>query len=473
MVWGSPPTTTLDHVSDYADLSLWHDTMPAGEFAPRPRAEGAIEADVAIVGGGLTGLWTAYYLRSRDPSLRIVVLESEVAGFGASGRNGGWCSALLPMSIESMAASHSLEAALRLQREMFATVDEVGRVADQEGIDCHFAKGGTINLARSEVQELRLRRHRDDLHRLGFTDADYRWLDADETRQRVGATNVRGAVYTPHCAAIHPSRLVRGVARAVESQGTIIHEHSRVTEIGPHLVRTADATVRAGVVVRATEAFTSQLPGHRRAVAPVYSLMIATEPLADDVVAGVGLRQRETFNDARRMVIYGQRTADNRLAFGGRGAPYHFASAMRPEFDRHAAVHSGLADALRDLFPELAHVRITHRWGGAVGVPRDWWCSVGFDRTTGMAAAGGYVGDGVGTTNLAGRTLADLITGTDSPLVDLPWVGHRSRRWEPEPLRWLGINTMVRLPSGADRFENRTGRTARVRDAVLRRVIGH
>lgn len=452
---------------------MWHDTMPAGEYVPRPAAEGTIDADVAIVGGGLTGLWTAYYLRRHDPSLRVVVLEAEVAGFGASGRNGGWCSALLPMSIETMAASHSLDAALRLQREMFATIDEVGRVVAEEGINCHFAKGGTIALARSAVQVPRLREHIDDLHRHGFTDTDYRWLDADEAQRRVGATEVLGAMFTPHCAAIHPSRLVRGLARVVESHGAIVHEQSRVVELAPHVVRTDTATVRAGVVVRATEAFTSQLPGHRRTVAPVYSLMIATEPLADDVIERIGLRDRETFNDARRMVIYGQRTADNRLAFGGRGAPYHFASAMRPEFDRHEGVHTGLAETLRGLFPELASARITHRWGGAVGVPRDWWCSVGFDRSTGMAAAGGYVGDGVGTTNLAGRTLADLITGTESPLVDLPWVGHRSRRWEPEPLRWLGINTMVRLPSGADRFEARTGRRARVRDAVLRRVIGH
>jgi glycine/D-amino acid oxidase-like deaminating enzyme len=460
-------------VSDYTDLSLWHDTMPAGEYVPRPRAEGIIDADVAIVGGGLTGLWTAYYLRRRDPSLRVVVLEAEVAGFGASGRNGGWCSALLPMSIESIATSHSLDAALRLQREMFATVDEVGRVAAEEGIDCHFAKGGTLNLARSELQVTRLRADVDHLHEQGFTDDDYCWLDADETRRRVRATNICGALFTPHCAAIHPSRLVRGLTRTVESHGAVVHEQSRVIGIEPHMVRTTEATVRAGVVVRATEAFTSQLPGQRRTIAPIYSLMIATEPLTDDVVERIGLHNRETFNDARRMVIYGQRTADNRLAFGGRGAPYHFASAMRPGFDRNAAVHSGLADALRELFPEVASARITHQWGGAVGVPRDWWCSVGFDRTSGMAAAGGYVGDGVGTTNLAGRTLADLITGTDSPLVDLPWVGHRSRRWEPEPLRWLGINTVVRLPSGADRFETRTGRPAKVRDAVLRRVIGH
>jgi glycine/D-amino acid oxidase-like deaminating enzyme len=186
----------------------------------------------------------------------------------------------------------------------------------------------------------------------------------------------------------------------------------------------------------------------------------------------VGWAERSTFSDARRMVIYGQRTADDRIAFGGRGAPYHFGSALKPSFEQHRRVHELLAQTLHELFPPLGDVRIDHRWGGAVGVPRDWQCSVGLDRSTGMAWAGGYVGDGVGTTNLAGRTLADLITGTATELVDLPWVGHRSRRWEPEPLRWIGINSMVRLPIGIDRYEERHRRPERWRSAILDRMTG-
>jgi len=453
--------------------SLWHDTLPPDWTVDRPPLPGSTSADVVIVGAGYTGLWTAYYLSRRDPSLRIVVLESEIVGFGASGRNGGWCSALLPMSHEAMATRHGRDAALAMQRAMYDTVDEVGSVVAAEEIDCHFAKGGYVHLARSTVQAARIRAEVEAQHAVGLGPEHHQWLDADAARERVNATDVEGAAYTPHCAAIHPARLALGLARVVEARGVTIHEHTRVTSIEPSRVVTEHGVVTAPHVVRATEAFTARLPGLRRAVAPIYSLMVATEPLPTAFWDEVGLRHRETFNDGRRMIIYGQRTADDRLAFGGRGAPYHFASAMKPEFDRDESVQDSLRDTLRELFPSMGDAAITHRWGGAVAAPRDWWCSVGLDRSTGIAWAGGYVGDGVSTTNLSGRTLADLITGTASPLTALPWVDHRSRRWEPEPFRWIGINTMVKLPVGADRYESTTGKPERWRSAIIGRITGH
>ncbi len=463
---------TIGRMPPYADLSLWHASLGANAWTPRPALPGNSDVDVAIIGGGLTGLWTAYYLNRRDPTLRVAVIEAEVAGFGASGRNGGWCSALLPMSFEKMARQHSHDAAMRMQQAMFATVDEIGRVVADEGIDCHYTKGGTIDLARNAPQRERVQaevRHR---RQLGFTDDDYRWLDADEAAARLHASDVQGAMFTPHCAAVHPSRLTRGIAEAVVRRGVSIYEQTRVQSFGNGVVVTDHGTVRAAAIVRATEAFTPTLPGERRTVAPIYSLMIATEPLDDATLQHIGLHERSTFNDARHLVIYGQRTADGRIAFGGRGAPYHFGSAIRPSFDRHDAVHDGLRATLVELFPILRDAQITHRWGGPVGIPRDWWCSVGFDRARGVGWAGGYVGDGLSTTNLAGRTLADLITGERSDLVDLPWVGHRSRRWEPEPLRWLGINTMVRLPVQADASEQRRQRQDRWRTGVINRFTG-
>ncbi len=455
-------------------LSLWHATAPADELAlVRPALDGDLDVDIAIVGGGFTGLWTAYYLHLAEPRLRIAILEGNVVGFGASGRNGGWCSSLLPMSLEAIAHERGDDQASRLQRAMYDTVDEIAAVTAAEGIDCHFAKGGYVQLARTPLQAQRIRAEVDSTRRFGIGDDDYRWLTPDEARQHVGASRVHGAAFTPHCAAIHPLRLARGLARAVERQGTTIFENTRVSEIAVGRAVTSAGTVAADVVVRATEAFTPHLKGMRRTVAPIYSLMIATDPLPTGAFEQIGLRQRQTFNDARRMIIYGQRTADDRLAFGGRGAPYHFASAIKPEFDRNDTVRVRLADTLRDLFPVLADAEFTHHWGGAVAAPRDWWCSVGYDPTTTMAWAGGYVGDGVATTNLAGRTLAHLITANASDLTTLPWVGHRSRRWEPEPLRWIGINTMVRLPDGADRYEERTGRSERWRTALIGRLTGH
>lgn len=448
-------------------LGYWLSTF---DLTPRAALPGDIDADVAVVGAGFTGLWTAYYLSRADPSLRIAVVEARVAGFGASGRNGGWCSALFPASPAALAHRHGRPAAEAMLRAMESTVDEVGRVAADEGIDCDFAKGGTLTLARTSAQEVRARELVESEASFGV---DVTWLSAAEAERRCGATSVRGGVYTPHCAAIHPGRLVRGLAEAVERRGVAVYERTRALALRSGALVTDRGTVRAPVVVRATEGYTPDLPGERRTLVPVYSLMVATEPLPASFWAAAGLAQRETFTDLRRMIVYGQRTADDRLAFGGRGAPYHFGSRVAPDFDRNPRVHQAIEATLVELFPALGPTPpISHRWGGPLGVPRDWTASVGYDRASGLAWGGGYVGDGVGTSNLAGRTLADLITGTTSDLTALPWVGHRSRRWEPEPLRWLGINTARRLTDVADAREHRTGRPSRL-GALVDRALGH
>ncbi|MCU0301259.1 MAG: FAD-binding oxidoreductase [Candidatus Nanopelagicales bacterium] len=453
------------------DLSFWWDSLGAPPAARAP-LDGDLDVDVAIVGAGYTGLWTAYYLTQLEPRLQVAVVEARVAGFGASGRNGGWCSALFPASIDAVARMSSRVEALAMQHAMHATVDEVGRVAAVEGLAIDWAKGGTVGLARTQAQLERARAAIAHWRSWGFGAADYRLLDADEAAARAGATDVLGATFTPHCAAIHPAKLVRGLAEVVERRGVRILEQTVATSVEAGVVRTAWGDVRAPFVVRATEGFTARLPGHRRTLLPVYSLMLATEPLPDDVWAEIGLAARETFNDARHLIIYGQRTADGRLAFGGRGAPYHFASRVEGGFDRVPAVHEGLWRTLVELFPVLAPYRATHTWGGPLGIPRDWFASCGLDRRTGLAWAGGYVGDGVATSNLAGRTLADLIVGRTTELTRLPWVGHRSRRWEPEPLRWLGANGGLAVMSSADAAEARTGRPAR-RAAVFGRLLGH
>jgi len=458
-------------IDGYRGLSYWMSSVD-DDLRPRPTLPGDVDVDVAIVGAGYTGLWTAYYLAGADPGLRIAVLEAEIAGYGASGRNGGWCSALLPQSVAALARRHGRVKAVALCRTMQSTVDEVGRVADAEGIDCHFAKGGTVVLARNRAQWIRARDEVEEARTYGFGADDLALLGPDETTSHCTATNVVGATYTPHCAAIHPARLVRGLATAVERRGVRLFERTRATELRPRLVQTVHGTVRAEVVVRATEGYTALLPGHRRTLAPVYSLMVATEPLPDSVWRCIGLDARQTLSDHRHMIIYGQRTADDRFAFGGRGAPYHFGSTIRPEFDREPRVHAEIAKALRGLFPAIGpEVEMTHSWGGPLGVAQDWAPSVGLDRSLGLAWAGGYVGDGVGTSNLAGRTLADLITGTESDLVRLPWVGHRSPRWTPEPLRWLGVNAGLRVMNSADHAEARTGRTSR-RAALFGRLLG-
>lgn len=446
---------------DYRSVSLWFDQL--GPVEPRPALDGEVAADVAVVGAGYTGLWSAYYLTERDPSLRVAVLEAEVAGFGASGRNGGWCSALYPVSIARLAAEAGRPAALAQYAAMRDSVAEVVRVAAAEEIDADIAVGGTVVLARSEPQLGRARDEVDEARRFGL---DLHLLDGDEARARLHATSVLGGTFTPHCAALHPAKLARGLARVVADRGVRLYEGSPVVAVEPGRVRTARGTVRADVVVRATEAFTAQLPGLRRELAPVYSLVTATEPLPARVWKHIGLEGRETFSDYRHLIVYGQRTADDRLVFGGRGAPYHLGSRIRPRFDRAADVFEALRATVVDLFPMLRTVVFTHRWGGPLGIARDWHPSVGFDATNATAWAGGYVGDGVSTSNLAGRTLAALITGIEDEVLRLPWVGHRSRRWEPEPLRWLGVNAGLRAMTLADAVESRTGRPSRTAGTV-------
>ena len=447
---------------DYRSLSLWFDQLDE-PLTPRPALADDREVDVAIVGAGFTGLWTAYYLQQLDPDLRIALVEAEIAGFGASGRNCGWCSALFPASAGTLAAEVGEDAARAQYAAMRDTVEEVVRVAAAEGIDADIAPGGTVVLARSGPQLERARHEVAESERFGLGTT---LLDASEARARLAATDVHGGTYTPHCATVQPAKLVRGLARVVEQRGATIYERTPALAIEPGRVRTTAGSLRARHVVRATEGYTARLAGHRRTLAPVYSLMIATEPLPDSTWDEIGLRARECFSDFRHLIIYGQRTADGRMVFGGRGAPYHFASRIAPGYDRAPAVFAGLEDVLHELFPVLRGVTVTHRWGGPLGIARDWHASVGLDRATGFAWAGGYVGDGVSTTNLAGRTLADLITGRSSELTGLPWVGHRSRRWEPEPLRWLEVNAGLRAMTWADAAENRRGRTSRMASLV-------
>ncbi len=440
---------------DYRGLSFWHDTVP-DDLTPRAALPGTLDADVAIIGGGLTGLWTAWYLLERDPTLDIVILEKEIAGFGASGRNGGWCSALFPRATASLERTHGLDAALAMRRAMIDTVDEVGRVAASLDLDIDYAKGGTIAFARSAVQLRAAQAEVDEAARYG-----------------VDPIVMRGdASFDPNCARVHPAKLVRGLARAVEARGATLYEGTEVLDYGPREVTTALGTVRADRVVVATEGYGATLRATHRRVLPLYSLMIATEPLPDSTWQELGIEHGQTFTDYRHLLVYGQRTADNRFAFGGRGARYHWGSAIRAEYDRVPAVFAHLRRTLGELFPAIGTVPVTHTWGGPLGVPRDWHASASFDPATGMASAGGYVGDGLSTTNLAGRTLADLMTGTDSELTALPWVNHRSPSWEPEPLRFVGANAGLAAMTVADAEERMTGRRS-LAARVMGPLTGH
>lgn len=442
--------------------SLWIATAgPPPSLPDIPLPE---RADVVIIGGGYTGLWTALHILREQPDLSVVVLERTRVGFGASGRNGGWASALFPTSMERIAAFSSREAAMQMQRAMQRVVDEVGEWSAEEGIDCKFAKGGTITVARNRAQVDSL--WAEVAHARDWGDSDVRYLDATAASAHVRIAGTMAAKYTPHCAAIHPLRLVHGLAAAVLRRGGRILQETAALSYSPGIVSTNRGVISCDVVIRATEGFTARFDAHARELMPIYSLMIATEPLSDEQWDVIGLASRETFADQRHVVIYGQRTADGRLAFGGRGAPYHWGSAVDARYDTHRTVHRHLHETLLDLFPSLGGVRITHRWGGALGIPRDYMPFVRY--ADGVGSAGGYVGDGVASAALAGRTLADLVLGRSTDRTALPWVNHEGRAWEPEPVRWLEANGMLAGLALADRMEARTGRPSAIADLLYR-----
>jgi len=435
-------------------VSFWWHAL-GGVPPQRPPLPGSTDVDVCIVGAGYTGLWTAYYLKTLQPDLRVTVLEQRFAGFGASGRNGGWLTNSVTGGRERYAATHGRDAAAAQQRMLNETVDEVIAVAAREGIDADIVKGGERNVARNPAQLARLR---------AFVDAEAQWphtdlelQDAAATAERLRVSGAVGSAWHPHCARVHPAKLVRGLAAAAERAGVVIHEGTTVSQIVPGVAVTDHGSVRAGTIVRATEGFTADLRGEHRTLLPMNSSMIATAPLPASFWDAVGWDGRETLGDLAHVYMYAQRTADDRIAFGGRGVPYRYASHVDTDGTTQARTIESLTALLRAFFPDAADVPIDHAWSGVLGVPRDWSASVGLDAATGIGWAGGYVGTGVTATNLAGRTLADLVLRRDTELARLPWVGHRARRWEPEPLRWTAVQTIYAAYRAADRAEASSG----------------
>lgn len=455
-------------------ISFWY----ADDGLPEPREPLGGDATAAggIGGGGYTGLWTAYYLKKAAPFLRVTVLEQKFCGYGASGRNGGWLYNGIA-GRDRYAKLHGHEAAVRLQKAMNETVDEVVRVAAEEGIEADVHQGGVLEVAYTPAQLARLKAFHE--HELSYGEKDRELYGARETVERVRVADAVGSTWTPHGARLHPVKLIKGLAAAAEALGVTIHEKTPVTEIRPKHAVTPYGTVRAPYVLRCTEGFTASLKGQKRTWLPMNSSMIATERLTPEQWATIGWEGRETLGDMAHAYMYAQRTADDRIALGGRGVPYRFGSRTDNDGRTQQATIDALHEILVRFFPSLAGVGVAHAWSGVLGVPRDWCATVTLDRSTGLGWAGGYVGSGVATTNLAARTLRDLIqqdSGQAGPtdLTALPWVDHKVRKWEPEPFRWLGVQGMYATYRTADRRELTThsaqsSRLARMADRVAGR----
>ena len=454
---------------DYSQVSFWLETC-GDSLRPRPPLDGSATADVAIMGAGYTGLWTAYYLLRHDPSLRVVILERDIAGFGASGRNGAWCAPGLNITAGRLEKLHGHEAARATYEAVFEAVDEIHRVSIEHDLDIAWRRGGELIVARGPHETPQLEDEYRELERFGFGDR-YLLLDASELSARIQVSRATGALFTPDAASIQPAKLARGLARAVEGMGAKIHEGTEVTDYQPRsstsrpILRTPTGDVTADVVVLAGEAYLTRLRRLHRSMIPVWSLIVLTEPLPDAAWEEIGWQGHELIGSPRFTVVYLSRTSERRLLFGGRGAPYRFGSPIRDEYDRHAPTHEMLRDLAREWFPPLARhdVKFTHAWGGPLGMPRDWHPTISFDRVAGIASARGYIGHGVSTANLAGRTLAELITGRRTTRTSLPLVGHRSRSWEPEPFRWLGVRFVQAALGRVDRLAEESGKPPRGR----------
>ena len=447
---------------DYASVSYWLETC-GDDLTPRPALDGSATADVAILGGGYTGLWTAYYLLKANPGLRVTIVEAEICGFGASGRNGAWCAPGLNITLKRLEQLHGHAAASRQYKAVDDAIDEVGRVALAEGIDIDWRRGGELIVARGPHENPQLEASYRELERFGLAD-HYQLLDATELEARICVGGATGALFTPDAATIQPAKLARGLARTVERMGATIYEQTPVVDFrhGSHSNRpaflTATGYVSADVIVLAGEAYLSGLRQLHRSLIPVYSLIVLTEPLPEDAWAQIGWGAHELLGSPRWTVVYLSRTADGRLLFGGRGAPYRFGSPIRDEYDRHGPTHEMLRGMAREWFPVLGDFQFTHAWGGPVGMARDWHPTISYDATSGVASARAYIGHGVSTANLAGRTLAELMCGQQTERTDLPLVNHHSRNWEPEPLRWLGVRFMQTSLARVDRLAEESGK---------------
>jgi glycine/D-amino acid oxidase-like deaminating enzyme len=449
----------------YSALSLWLEQ--AGDLTPRPALPGPLAVDVAIVGAGFTGLWSAYYLKKADPSLRIAVLEKDIASYGASGRNGGWCYGHLNGSIDGYARGASRELAVAMKRENHRTVDVIGEVLAAEGIDAGFVKGGALIVARTYEQEQALRAGLEHERASGVGDDVAVWRDAAALQERVAVAGALGAKHELQCARVQPARLARGLADVVERLGVAIYEQTEVLKIDKGVVRTAHGDVTCDMVVRGTEAYTVHIRGEGRRIQPITSQVVATEPLPEDVWQQLGFDGREVLADMVHLGMYCQRTTDDRLAMGGRGGFQPRRGGLDEAEILDPRVFEALRAAVRELFPAAGDATFTHAWGGVWGAARDWAPAVGYEPERGVAWAGGY-GDGVCASNFAARTMADLILERDTELVSYPWINHRAPSWPPDPLPRVGARAMSMAYGRADAVARRTGRSPRWVKAVDR-----
>ena len=431
--------------------SLWRNQ---GSITARDCVKAANSFDVAIIGGGFSGLWSAYHLKQLQPSLKIAIFEQKYVGYGASGRNGGWASAEYPTSNSRLIKEHGVQTYKNLRKSLIESIDEIGQIAKSNAWQIEYAKGGALVFATNKAQLTRISSEIDDEHK---------FLTKDQASELLNVAKIKGGIYTPHCAALNPFNLTQSLAKYLESIGVKIFEESKVEEISDKALLVNGHRIGCQISIRATEAFTARKWIANQQI-PIYSLMIATERLSSEILTQIRNSQRATFQEACNLITYAQITGDNRLAIGGRGSRYKLFSHLSERSETDVRMHSALEKRAVKWFPQLQSVNFEYRWGGPIALTRRWQSYLNYNPITGQAAIGGYVGDGVTLSYLVAKTLAQIIDGQKTP--DLPFVNQRIGRWEPEPIRYLAVNAGFKATVVADFEERITGRPSLIAAVV-------
>ncbi len=451
-------------LADAEPTSFW--LADPARPAPRPALAQDVDADLVVVGGGYSGLWTALLAKEDDPDREVVVLEAGQVGWAASGRNGGFCAASLTHGFWNGLSRFpdELGTLVRLGRE---NLDGIEATVQRYGIDAELERTGELSVAVApwQVEELRQAPGLAAEHGV-----ELEWRDQDEVRADVGSPTYLGGLFEPECALVHPAKLAWGLARACEELGVRVYERTTAQALereGASMrVRTPYGSVRAPRVALATNAFPSLLRRVRSYVVPVYDYVLVTEPLTPAQKAEVGWRSRVGIGDSANQFHYYRLTADDRIVWGGYDAVYHYGNGLRAELDQRPETFAMLAAHLLETFPMLEAIRFTHAWGGAIDTCSrfcPFW-GTAYEGRVGYVV--GYTGLGVGASRFGARVLLDLLAGRRNELTALDFVRSRPIPFPPEPVRWVGIELTRRSLDRADRDEGRRNLWLRTLDRV-------
>ena len=434
----------MDAFPDSA-LSLWLDSY--GDYAAEPPLEGTASVDVAIIGGGFTGLVTAYELKKTEPALRVAVLEARQVGYGASGRNGSFAMTVVSLGFGTTAMLRGKEFLKAAHTYMERAVDRTDELILSEGLDCARIRPGFLRVATTPDYIKRLQHDVSLMQSLGF--AGIEWIEQDAVQAMVNSPRYLGALWEPRLVLVDPARLVREEKRLAMRLGASVYENTpalEITSLPRFTIRTPQGSLSADKLLFATNAYSHLFPELRRVQMPAFTYMVATEPLTPKQLEPIGWSGKQGLEDARNLIHYYRLTPDQRIVMGGGPVGLTYASDLHGDNSESAWRH--LEEHIHFLFPHLGDIAITHRWGGPFSVTLDLMPALGYLGDRRAAYSLGCIGHGVSMSHLNAQVLRDLLLERQSDLVECPFVNRKGIPWPPEPLRFaaaVGIRSYLQL----------------------------